>query len=213
MFIINRTVCHKFCLLLVIIQPIPYSFMFLQLRCDAFCALVYLILVSLMLNSCQTILHCCVVFHLHQLTNYFLYYNFVYICHVPPKCGSGFHGGFCVMWMGRFSCFHAYGVCSAEVYIYNDNLWILSLWAWVSVIWGEFEAAAYSFPCAFVSVLALSCCDICESCGASLYAGMWMCTCIRNKHQICAHMYCCTVLHSIHHMWISCVLERICCMH
>ena len=117
MFIINRTVCHKFCLLLVIIQPIPYSFMFLQLRCDAFCALVYLILVSLMLNSCQTILHCCVVFHLHQLTNYFLYYNFVYICHVPPKCGSGFHVVSVLCgWEGSRVFMHM--VCAVLKYIY-----------------------------------------------------------------------------------------------
>ena len=91
-------------------------------------------------------------------------------------------------------------VCALVKYIYNDNLWILSLQAWVSIILSEFEAAAFSFPSAFVSLLAISCCDICESCGASLYAGMWIRTYFKQKHHICAHVYCCTVLHTVHHV-------------
>jgi hypothetical protein len=75
-----------------------------------------------MLNSYQTILQCCVLFHLKPIDQLLpLVELHIYICLLPPKCGSGFHGGIHVMWVGRFPSFRAYGVCSFEIYIYIYN--------------------------------------------------------------------------------------------
>lgn len=161
-----------------------------------------------MLN-CQTILQCCVVFHLKTYrpitsfsrTSYIFVFSFLNVALFSMVASTlcGWEGSWVFMHM---MCALLKCVC---VYIYNDNLWILSLQAGVSVIWSEFEAAAFSYPSAFVSALAISCCDICESSGASLYAGMWIRTYFKHKHHICAHVCCYTVLHTVHHMWISCV--------